>query len=1566
MAPEIDFSLRADKYDPFKLLPLFYQELDATLGNNGARMLMSAWADQWFELYALTNGIISPGHDSWYAGPNTLPYLANLLNAPDLTAFDPTAQNLMVWTWPAIRAEKGVERSVVAVAALLGFKVNVRTLWSAFALPNPTNLADASNNPYLAYEPAVPIAPGGILNEDAFALRQKNGLWVLAENLLGGESTVRLFNNPAFTQPTPGYTIFFPNRVEVYTVVSSTPTTESTGDGLPVNLAIIEISPPLSTVPGVTVTAGTELPIFDPSIIYPASFYDFEIVVDRDVPDPTEIVDSFASKLKVLTDSVIPIRDRLRRILSTYQAEASYTAYCPTGLYGTPTTAIATYSSAYSYADAEANALLAAEKQAIAALRCEPEPPLVSITGIEPLTYTAFYSTASFTAYCPEGYYGPSNTVTVTRSSTLSQADADALAFAAARGLAEAGLKCTLNSPPIVSFGDITPSYSARATYTAVCPAGAIGRPVTVVGSGLSLTSYASAEAAALAGASTAAGAALVCEAAAAPSIVVEDFIYTITVGVTVTETCPSGTQGIPQTVSQLYTYQSRGEFRPTYDNAITLATAAAARTANAGLRCVSNTGPTILIDPPTQVYSATTTVTETCPSGLNIAPGNVVTATYTGSDPASYANAYAIAGSGAAATATAALDCTPPPFNPDSILLTAKDEFGYDPVLRYDNARRPYNSGNDYYYAGTALGSARSDFTRFLAADAPALKARGITTVVLTVDWFTPFNNMASLAPYMSVNFASRIIPSGSGNATWSVAGYNPATASTLPPNAYRGGTQNDASVKATIVALNSAGFKVGINPVVRFIDNTNGVLADRSTVNFDSAPAGSFTTWLTAYSNFLTNYANLFKTVGVNPSIFYLGNSYRGLTNSPVLANRRLFLQTLLTSAASLAATFPSAIITYAARNDEYSFNSTLGDFPLDGLWNSTNVTLGINWYEPSATLTSTTYNKAILGAASGEDMYLTYPNLAETNRLLNTTDGAGKTNAASVSINPGIGSKNLGSYLSTANYHYTPAPSGYAAGATVLPGNAFTDAFSLGGLTTVGNAFLESRFNWFAPRSYGILPRPSSNALTALVVGGGSYASTLLPAPFTAGAVNNITVELDFKPDYAGSPPTSFFPGLASVPDGGFRIEYNGGYRSIRTSIVMSAGANFVTPGVFADDETITSYHVQWAYSPSGAGSAWMVTEGYYSGGTLVSNTLPLGGTPYLLSTTGKLYLGAAGAGTNTFTGSIYRFKLDAVSNASPSVHYGGTYFFDEAYAGTRTGYLAENVPAILTELGVPSIAGGLVEPVIDPTPVPVNPSSTVFGDSTLVPNSDAGNAGLLIAQLASLAIGGVLRSFSIYLDAVDGKITFGLYDATGPVGNPGNLLTSTPPVTPTTPGWYTLTLAAPIFIPAGNYYLAFLTNSNLMTFRTQTVTGSFSYVGVPFGPLPASFPFTTLGGTGDWSFYGSITVGGPIALPGWLDPAENAYLTGVLATGYSFSDLRGPYGSSFKRDNLSQLLGATANLAAVRAAGINRNLVISEWDVRSPGAFSALSNGAYVYYDGPLYPYRRVLNGKLLLG
>ena len=950
----IDFSLRKAKYDSFGLLPGFLQELDASAGNNGYRMITYAWNDQWFQLYDLINGIISPAHDSWYAGANTLPYIANFLGAPDLTAFPEAARNLMVWCWPHIRAEKGVTRSLITLAALLGYKVEVIPLWSAFALPNPSNLSDASNDPYLSPSTVLPLAKEGVLNEEVVALRHYNGLWELASQsddpdpnappvpLYGGETVIRLLNNQVLPEPPIGFTVFFPDRLEPYYVGASTSNSLTLVDekGEP---------KPLFVVPGSTIPAGTLLPVFNRLLFIRPPFRLPSWSMIR-LQIRSAIVDAFDDKLPNLRNAVIPVRDRLRRVLSFISGGSFYRHPCPVGLYRPDAILNGDGYFPYSYEDALAAASLAAEEAAMALLRCYPEPPEVLILGIEPLAFTVFYSTITYTAYCPADYYGPPSTVTSTRTSKISQADADLIAYTAARGLADANLRCTRNIAPLLIFDPVSPSYTAVATYTARCAYGEQGKPVTAVGSGASTNSYAAAEADALAVAMAAAYAVLGCTPAVAPSVSMADFIYTIGVGVTVTEACPPGQFGSPVTVSQKYTFTSAGEFQPTYTDAVNLATAQAVASANALLSCQFDAGPTITIAEPVTAYTAINTATVVCSTGLNYAPGNVVTATYTGTDLTSYAGAMAAAGSGAASTATAALNCTPPPFNPDALLLVGKDEFGYDPVLRYDSASLPYNSGNDFYANGVPLGSARSDFARFLTTDAPGLLARGVSKIVLQVDWFTPINLKTYLSPLVSPNFDARQ-EAGSGNAPWAVASFNPDNTSLLPAQGvYRGGTVGDGALRAAITALNAAGFRVGLNPVVHFVDTSHSTIVDRSSVNYDTELESTLLTWCAAYDAFLIHYSDLFKLAGVTPWVFYIGNGFRGMTNSTYLSKRRIFLQQLLTSAGKLTAAWPSTAITYAARHDEYGWNAALQDFPLDGLWDAPNITLGLNWAEPN----------------------------------------------------------------------------------------------------------------------------------------------------------------------------------------------------------------------------------------------------------------------------------------------------------------------------------------------------------------------------------------------------------------------------------------------------------------------------------------------------------------------------------------------------------------------------------------------------------------------------------------
>lgn len=107
-----------------------------------------------------------------------------------------------------------------------------------------------------------------------------------------------------------------------------------------------------------------------------------------------------------------------------------------------------------SQTDATNKAIDAAFALAKANLVCE-------VNGTGPGAYT---STKSVTVYCTNGVEG-SSTAEATRTSNVSQADADQKAEAAARQMAEENLTCV--APPVV--------YTSTYQYTAYCPAGYSG-----------------------------------------------------------------------------------------------------------------------------------------------------------------------------------------------------------------------------------------------------------------------------------------------------------------------------------------------------------------------------------------------------------------------------------------------------------------------------------------------------------------------------------------------------------------------------------------------------------------------------------------------------------------------------------------------------------------------------------------------------------------------------------------------------------------------------------------------------------------------------------------------------------------------------------------------------------------------------------------------------------------------------------------------------------------------------------------------------------------------------------
>lgn len=147
-------------------------------------------------------------------------------------------------------------------------------------------------------------------------------------------------------------------------------------------------------------------------------------------------------------------------------------------------TAYSMISQAAADALAQAAADSAAQEAANAALDCSAQ---------------VYYSTQTVTLYCPEGTSGGPSSGTADGSG-CDQGTADNAAYNAAYAIAESGLDCQ----PI--------EYTSTQSYTASCPEGYTGNPVTATETSTSMISQAAADAAAAQAAMDAAISALHCD----------------------------------------------------------------------------------------------------------------------------------------------------------------------------------------------------------------------------------------------------------------------------------------------------------------------------------------------------------------------------------------------------------------------------------------------------------------------------------------------------------------------------------------------------------------------------------------------------------------------------------------------------------------------------------------------------------------------------------------------------------------------------------------------------------------------------------------------------------------------------------------------------------------------------------------------------------------------------------------------------------------------------------------------------------------------------------------------
>ena len=143
---------------------------------------------------------------------------------------------------------------------------------------------------------------------------------------------------------------------------------------------------------------------------------------------------------------------------------------------------------------------------------------------------------------------------------------------------------------------------------------------------------------------------------------------------------------------------------------------------------------------------------------------------------------------------------------------------------------------------------------------------------------------------------------------------------------------------------------------------------------------------------------------------------------------------------------------------------------------------------------------------------------------------------------------------------------------------------------------------------------------------------------------------------------------------------------------------------------------------------------------------------------------------------------------------------------------------------------------------------------MGEASILRRDDNGNANLLLAQKATLSQTATIQSLSFYVAAASGKLRLGVYDASGPGGGPGSLKAQTGEITPTT-GWNSAGVTAPVSLPAGTYWLAYLTSSNSLHFR-RAGSGAYKMSSYAYGALPSAFPASPSSGSDHWSFYGTL--------------------------------------------------------------------------------------------------------------
>jgi hypothetical protein len=118
----------------------------------------------------------------------------------------------------------------------------------------------------------------------------------------------------------------------------------------------------------------------------------------------------------------------------------------------------------------------------------------------------------------------------------------------------------------------------------------------------------------------------------------------------------------------------------------------------------------------------------------------------------------------------------------------------------------------------------------------------------------------------------------------------------------------------------------------------------------------------------------------------------------------------------------------------------------------------------------------------------------------------------------------------------------------------------------------------------------------------------------------------------------------------------------------------------------------------------------------------------------------------------------------------------------------------------------------------------------------------SAGMLKAYMYTLSEAGTVQSITVYIQSYGSgaRIRVGLYSDRS--NYPGSLVAGNDEWTVGATGWKTVTLATPVYLSAGNYWIGLLvekTPAQIVTFKATIGVGTQIYKATSYSSLPSTF-------------------------------------------------------------------------------------------------------------------------------